>query len=61
MIPALLEPGWIGTAYLDPDPQASDADAARQFVIAAHGDSFVEMPPGPPSLEYSVMPPEGEQ
>ncbi|CRI66854.1 conserved exported hypothetical protein [Thiocapsa sp. KS1] len=60
-IPALLEPGWIGTAYLDPDPQASGNDTGRQFVIAAHGDSFVEMPPGPPSLEYSVMPSEGEQ
>ena len=60
-IPALLETGWIGTAYLDPDPQASGADAERQFTIAAHGDSFVEMPPGPPSLEYSIMPSEGEQ
>ena len=58
-IPALLEPGWIGTAYLDPDPQASGPE--RQFVIAAHGDSFVEMPPGPPSLEYTVMPSEGER
>jgi hypothetical protein len=53
-IPALLEPGWIGTAYLDPDPQASGPDAGRQFMIAAHGDSFVELPPGPPSLEYTV-------
>ena len=60
-IPALLEPGWIGTAYLDPDPQASGPDAGRQFTIAAHGDSFVELPPGPPALKYSVMPPEGEQ
>ena len=60
-IPALLEPGWIGTAYLDSDPQASGADVERQFVIAAHGDSFVELPPGPPALKYSVMPPEGEQ
>lgn len=60
-VPALLEPGWIGTAYLDPDPKASDPDTGRQFVIAAHGDSFVELPPGPPSLEYSVMPSEGEQ
>ncbi|MFB1490095.1 MULTISPECIES: hypothetical protein [unclassified Thiocapsa] len=60
-IPAILEPGWIGTAYLDPDPQASGADVERQFVIAAHGDSFVELPPGPPALKYSVMPSEGEQ
>jgi hypothetical protein len=62
-VPALLEPGWIGTAYLDPDPQASgaEAEAERQFVIAAHGDSFEDLPPGPPSLEYSVMPPEGER
>jgi hypothetical protein len=36
-IPALLEPGWIGTAYLDPDPQASGPE--RQFVIAADGPS----------------------
>jgi hypothetical protein len=49
--PALLAPGWIGTAYLDSDPQASGADVERQFVIAAHGDSFVEMPPGPPRAE----------
>ncbi|UHD16545.1 hypothetical protein [Thiocapsa bogorovii] len=59
-IPDLLEPGWIGTAYLDPDPQASGPDAMRQFVIAAHGDSFVELPPGPPSLKYSVTPSEGD-
>ena len=60
-IPALLEPGWIGIAYLDPDPQVSGPDAGRQFTIAAHGDSFVEMQPGPPSLEYTVMPSEGER
>ncbi len=60
-VPALLEPGWIGTAYLDPDPQASGPDAVRQFVIAAHGDSFVALPPGPPSLKYRVMPTEGER
>jgi hypothetical protein len=60
-IPAFLEPGWVGTAYLDPDPQASGPNTERQFVIAAHGDSFVEMPPGPPSLEYTVMPSEGAQ
>lgn len=59
-IPALLAPGWIGT-YLDSDPQASGVDVERKFVIAAHGDSFVELPPSPPSLKYSVMPPEGEQ
>lgn len=60
-IPARLEPGWIGTAYLDPDPRASGPNAARQFVIAAHGDSFVTLPPGPPSLKYRVMPAEGAQ
>jgi hypothetical protein len=32
-----------------------------QLVIAAHGDSFAELPPGSPSLKYTVMPPEGEQ
>lgn len=59
--PALLEPGWVGTAYLDPEPRASGPESARQFVIAAHGDSFVALPPGPPSLRYRVMPAEGER
>jgi hypothetical protein len=58
-VPALLNRGWIGTAYLDPDPQASGSNARSQFVIAADGDSLVELPPGPPSLQYTVMP--GEQ
>ena len=49
-VPALLAPGWIGTAYLNPDPEASGPEAARQFVIAAHGDSFELLPPTPHPL-----------
>lgn len=59
--PALLEPGWLGTAYLDLDTQASGPDGARHFVIAVHGDSFVILPPGPPSVTYTVMPPEADR
>ncbi|MBK1646216.1 hypothetical protein CKO25_16495 [Thiocapsa imhoffii] len=59
-IPELLEQDWIGTAYLNLDPQASDSADAKQFVIAAYGDSFVTLPPGPPSLRYRVMPTDDE-
>jgi hypothetical protein len=50
-----LAPGWIGIAYLNPDPKARGAEARRQF-IAADGDSLVENPPGPPSLRYWYTP-----
>jgi hypothetical protein len=54
-----LERGWIGTAYLNRDPKASGPDAGRQFVVAAQGDGLVELPPGPPSLRFTPMAPEG--
>ena len=49
-VPALLAPGWIGVAYVNPDPNASGPEARRQFAIAVDGDgdSFVEERPGPP-------------
>jgi len=56
-----LEPGWMGTAYVNPDPTASGSDAGRQFVIAGEGESLVNLPPAPPSLEYTLDPPAGGQ
>jgi hypothetical protein len=50
-----LAPGWIGVAYLNPDPKARGPEARRQF-IADHGDSLVENPPGPPALRYRYIP-----
>ena len=49
-VPACLAPGWIGVAYVNPDPKASGSEARRQFAIAVDGDgdSFVEERPGPP-------------
>jgi hypothetical protein len=44
-----LGAGWIGIAYLDPDPQSSDA--GPKFMIAAHGDSFAELPERIPLAE----------
>jgi hypothetical protein len=54
-----LTRGWMGTAYLNRDPKASGPDAGRQFVIATHGDSLVELPPWPPSLTFTREAPEG--
>jgi hypothetical protein len=51
--PMLLAQGWIGTAYLNPDPKDSGHGAGRQFVIAENGDSFENLPPAPPSLRYT--------
>ena len=51
--PALLAPGWIGIAYLNPDPQTGGPEGSRQFTIAASGDSFEDIPPGPPSLKWT--------
>ena len=51
--PALLAPGWLGIAYLNPDPQAGGPEGPRQFIIAADGDSFEDIPPGPPSLRWT--------
>jgi hypothetical protein len=54
-----LEQGWIGTAYVNPDPKASGA--GRHFVIAADRDSLVELPPGPPSATWTREVPQGGQ
>lgn len=51
--PALLSPGWMGIAYLNPDPNASGPEAPLQFTIAANGESFADIPPGPPSLRWT--------
>ncbi len=51
--PALLAQGWMGIAYLNPDPKASGPDARQQFIIAANGDSFEDIPQGPPSLRWT--------
>jgi hypothetical protein len=51
--PALLAPGWIGLAYLNPDPKDSGPEARWRFTIAANGDSFENLPPAPPSLIYT--------
>jgi hypothetical protein len=50
--PPLLAPGWIGVAYLNPDPKAGGPEAG--FTIAAKGDSFGKLPPAPPSFKYTV-------
>ena len=60
-VPTLLERGWIGTAYLNPDPQATGPDAGRKFVIAAQGDGFVKLPPGPPSLRFTPTPQDADR
>ena len=56
-----LEPGWTGTAYLNPDPNASGPDAGRQFVTALPGASLVKLPPGPPSATFTKEVPAGGQ
>lgn len=48
---ATLEQGWMGTAYLNPDPDA--AGAARRFVTAPRAGNLVELPPGPPSFTFT--------
>jgi hypothetical protein len=53
--------GWIGTAYLNPDPRATGPEAHFQFVGAANGDSFAELPPTPPSLRWIEYPREGTE
>ncbi|RKT43142.1 hypothetical protein [Thiocapsa rosea] len=50
--PQVLAPGWLGVAYLNPDPEAGGPDAGRQFTIGANGDSFEDIPPGPPSVRW---------
>lgn len=46
--------GWMGTAYLNPDPSA--AGTGRHFV-----GSLVKLPPGPPSATFTRYPPRGDQ
>jgi hypothetical protein len=53
----ILESEWIGTAYVNPDPEASGAE--RRFVIAADSESLVELPPGPPSATITREVPKG--
>jgi hypothetical protein len=56
-----LVQGWVGTAYLNPAPQAASADGGRQFVLAAPGESLVNLPPAPPSLTFTRDPPQDGQ
>jgi len=44
-----LAPGWVGVAYVNPDP------TARGQFVAAGDDSLVKNPPGPPALRYTPM------
>ncbi|NVZ10723.1 hypothetical protein HW932_15775 [Allochromatium humboldtianum] len=53
--------GWIGTAALNPDPRATGPEARFQFVGAANGDSFAELPPTPPSVRWIEYPREGTE
>lgn len=50
--------GWIGTAYLNPDPNASGPEARWQFVIA-NGTGLEDLPPTPPSVKWIEYPREG--
>lgn len=59
--PGLKPRGWIGTAYLDPDPRATGPDARFQFVGAANGNSFEELPPTPPSVRWFEYPRENSE
>lgn len=45
------EPGWIGTAYVIPDPTASGT--GRQFVVEPNSDGLVKAPPAPPSATWT--------
>jgi len=45
--------GWTGTAYLNRDPKAAGPGDERQLVIAAQGESLVELPAGPPSATFT--------
>ncbi|AFL75281.1 hypothetical protein [Thiocystis violascens] len=51
--PRVLAPGWLGVAYLNPDPKASGPEARRQFTMGANDDSFEDLPQGPPSLRWT--------
>lgn len=49
----VLERGWMGTAYLNPDRKAAGPGGGRQFVLAAPGESLVDLPPAPPSFTFT--------
>ncbi|MCK7581784.1 MAG: hypothetical protein MZV65_43285 [Chromatiales bacterium] len=53
--------GWIGTAYLNPDPRATGPEVRFQFVGAANGNSFEDLPPTPPSVRWIEYPREGAE
>ena len=58
----ILKPrGWIGTAYLNSDLRATGPAARFQFVGAANGNSFEELPPTPPSVRWIEYPREGTE
>ncbi len=42
-----LERGWMGTAYLNPDRKAGGPGGGRQFVLAAPGESLMDLPQHP--------------
>lgn len=50
--PTRLSRGWMGVAYLAPDPSAAGPDAGLQYVVAAEGDSFADFDPAPPSATW---------
>ena len=56
-----LEPGWMGTAYLNSDTKAAGPGDGRQFVTAADSGSLVVLPPGPPSATFTREAPKGVQ
>ena len=56
-----LERGWMGTAYLNPDRKAAGPGGGREFVLAAPGESLVDLPPAPPSLTFTREVPTGGQ
>jgi len=52
------EPGWIGTAYVIPDPTASGT--GRQFVVDPNSDGLVTPPPVPPSATFTREAPKND-
>jgi hypothetical protein len=58
-IDEVLEPGWIGNAYVNPDPRA--AGAGRQFATAGDNDGLEQLPPAPPSATWTREAPTDDQ
>jgi len=52
------EPGWIGTAYVIPDPTASGT--GREFVVEPDSDGLVAAPPTPPSATWTQEAPKND-